>query len=74
MSSHRKNKNSQEDTRKRERSRDKEIGKKSDVVLKRDDMKKEEEALANNNLFKISIVSAFKVLMENFVEKELDKM
>ena len=78
MNSHKKNKNSGDESRKRERSRNKETGKKSVVVSKQEDVKSEEglylSKASNNNVYKISIVSKSKVLLENFVVKELNKM
>jgi len=79
MSSHKKNKNPGDELRKRERSRDKETGRKSGVVLKQEEVKSKEGldlSKPNNNdtVYKISIVSKSKVLLENFVEKELNKM
>jgi hypothetical protein len=59
----------QESTRKRERSREKEILSKKDKFPKDDELNDK-----NKNLYKISIVSASKVLLENFVDKEIDKM
>lgn len=78
MNSHKKYKNLGDESRKRERSRNKETGKKSEVVSKQEDVKSEEglylSKASNNNVYKISIVSKSKVLLENFVVKELNKM
>ena len=40
--------------------------------MKIEDVKKDQADLTE--VYKISIVSAFKVLLENFVEKEIDQM
>jgi len=67
-----KSNNVKDDPKKRERSREQEISKKTKVAAKIEDVKKNQPELTE--VYKISIVSAFKVLLENFVDKEIDQM
>ena len=67
-----KSNNVKDEPKKRERSREQEIPKKTKAAVKIEDVKKDQADLTE--VYKISIVSAFKVLLENFVEKEIDQM
>jgi hypothetical protein len=67
-------KTSKDNTRKRERSREKEISKKEKDEKRIEVIKKDDDLKNVNDFYKILIASHFKVLLENFVEKEIDQV
>lgn len=61
--------------KKRERSRGKEmLQKKDDSTETRNDNIHRDDSLSENNIYKISIISTSKVLLENFIDQEIDQM